>query len=269
MRKTNVFATAGFWIMLAAIVFGIATNGGLATIMNFLHLPSFIVTFGGAFAAAMATADSMGDYLDGLKSIFDAYKKVEVKTDRISAKILELSDVARKEGLLSLEEACEQLDNEFLEKGIRLIVDGTDPDLVRDILENELIHKAERDKKRIRFWQDIGAYGPAWGMLGTLLGLINMMRAMGSDMGAIGAGMSLALITTLYGSLLANWIATPIAQKLSVNNNIEMSIKEVMIEGLLSIQAGENPRIIEEKLKSFLSPEEKAVMEAGGGEVDG
>ena len=257
MRKTNVFATAGFWIMLAAIVFGIATNGGLATIMNFLHLPSFIVTFGGAFAAAMATADSMGDYLDGLKSIFDAYKKVEVKTDRISAKILELSDVARKEGLLSLEEACEQLDNEFLEKGIRLIVDGTDPDLVRDILENELIHKAERDKKRIRFWQDIGAYGPAWGMLGTLLGLINMMRAMGSDMGAIGAGMSLALITTLYGSILANWISIPTARKLEKSSAEEALSMEIAIEGVLSIQAGENSRIIKEKIKSIMELEEE------------
>ena len=90
MRKTNIIATFGFWVMLLAIVFGIATNGGLATIMNFLHLPSFIVTFGGAFAAAMATADSMEDYFDGLKSILDAYKKIEVRTDQISAKILEL-----------------------------------------------------------------------------------------------------------------------------------------------------------------------------------
>ena len=144
MRKTNIIATFGFWVMLLAIVFGIATNGGLATIMNFLHLPSFIVTFGGAFAAAMATADSMEDYFDGLKSILDAYKKIEVRTDQISAKILELSDVSRKEGLLSLEEACEQIDNEFLEKGIRLIVDGTDPDLVRDILENELTALSRR-----------------------------------------------------------------------------------------------------------------------------
>lgn len=258
MRKTNVIATLGFWVMLAAIVFGIATNGGLSTIMNFLHLPSFIVTIGGAFAAAMATADSMEDYFDGLKSILDAYKKIDIKADQISAKILELSDVARKEGLLSLEEACEQIDNEFLEKGIRLIVDGTDPDLVRDILENELLHKAERDKKRIRFWQDIGSYGPAWGMLGTLLGLINMMRAMGSDMGAIGEGMSLALITTLYGSILANWISMPTARKLEKSSAEEALAMEIAIEGVLSIQAGENSRIIKEKIKSIMELEEEA-----------
>ena len=256
MKKTNVIAVTGFWLMLGAIVFGIATNGGLKTIGNFLHLPSFLVTFGGAFFAVMATADSLGDYLDGLRSIFDAYKKVEVKTDQISQQILELSDTARKEGLLSLEEKSHEIENDFLEKGIRLIVDGTDPELVRDILENELQHKEERDKKRVRFWQDIGSYGPAWGMLGTLLGLVNMMRAMGTDMGAIGEGMSLALITTLYGSVLANWVCIPTARKLEKSSAEESLAMEITIEGVLSIQAGENSRIIKEKIKSIMEMDE-------------
>ena len=186
----------------------------------------------------------------------DAYKRVEVKTDMISQQILELSDTARKEGLLSLEEASHDIENEFLEKGIRLIVDGTDPELVRDILENELSHKEERDKKRVRFWQDIGSYGPAWGMLGTLLGLVNMMRAMGSDMGAIVEGMSLALITTLYGSVLANWICIPTARKLEKSSAEESLAMEIAIEGVLSIQAGENSRIIKEKIKSIMEMEE-------------
>ena len=149
MKKTNIIATTGFWLMFLAIVFAIATNGGLRTIMNFLHLPSFLVTIGGAFFAVMATADSPGDYVDGLKSIVYAYKKAAVQTDQMSQQILELSDTARKEGLLSLEEKSQEIENEFLSKGIRLVVDGTDPELVRDILENELLHKEERDKKRI------------------------------------------------------------------------------------------------------------------------
>lgn len=131
-------------------------------------------------------------------------------------------------------------------------MEGTDPELVRDILENELYHKDEKDRKRVRFWNDLGACAPAWGMIGTLLGLINMMRSMGSDSGAIGSGMALALITTLYGSLITNWVCIPIARKLQKSSEQEALVMEVIIEGVLSIQAGENPRIIKEKFKSIL-----------------
>ena len=134
---------------------------------------------------------------------------------------------------------------------------STDPELVKDILENELLHKEVRDKKRVQFWQDLGAYGPAWGMLGTLLGLINMMKSMGSNVDTIGSGMSLALITTLYGSMLANWICIPIGRKLEKCNNEELLIMEVVTEGVLSIQAGENTRIIREKIRSVIEMETK------------
>jgi len=174
--------------------------------------------------------------------------------------IIDLSNVARKEGLLSLEEAASDLDEPFLKKGILLVVDGTDPDLVRAILETELISVEERHKKVIGFWDTVATMGPAWGMIGTLLGLIAMLKDL-NDPSSIGPAMALALITTLYGSLLANWLATPIANKLRVNNAAEMQQKEVMIEGLLSIQAGENPRVIEEKLKSFLSPKDRVGTE--------
>ena len=138
---------------------------------------------------------------------------------------------------------------------ITLIVDGSDPELVRDIMESEMFHKEERNRKNINFWQDMGSYGPAWGMLGTLLGLINMMKSMGTDVSAIGSGMSLALITTLYGSMLANWICIPIARKLEKCNSEEMLIMEVCTEGVLSIQAGENTRIIREKIRSVIEME--------------
>lgn len=257
MRKRNMIATTGFWMMCFAIVYGIATNGGLKTIMNYIHVPSMIVTFGGALFAVMATADSLEDFWDGLKSILEAFLKVTIEAETISEKILMLSDTARKDGLLSLEENRDEIQEDFLGKGIRLIVDGTDPELVRDILENELSHKEERDKKRIRFWQDMGSYGPAWGMLGTLLGLVNMMRAMGTDASAIGEGMALALITTLYGSVLANWICIPTARKLEKSSAQECLAMEIVIEGVLSIQAGENSRIIKEKIKSIMDLEER------------
>lgn len=253
----NIAALSGFLFCFLAILFGIASNGGIGTIMNFVHIPSLFVTLGGTMFAVLTMADSFDDYIAGFKSFLEAFKLPKAQPEEITVKILEMSDIARKEGLLSLEEKSEDIENEFLNKGIRLIVDGTDPDLVKDILENELYHKDERDKKNIRFWQDLSACAPAWGMVGTLLGLINMMKDMGTDVGAIGPNMSLALITTLYGSVIANWICTPISRKLEKNSQQETLVMEVTIEGVLSIQSGENSRIIKEKIKSILEMKEE------------
>ncbi|MBR3769752.1 MAG: MotA/TolQ/ExbB proton channel family protein, partial [Lachnospiraceae bacterium] len=181
--------------------------------------------------------------------------------------IIDLANVARKEGLLALEEAANNIEDPFLKKGVMLVVDGTDPELVRAIMETELVSTDGRHRTKISFWENIATMGPAWGMIGTLVGLINMLQNM-DDPNSIGPAMAVALITTLYGSLLANWIATPVATKLKTKNDEEMQLKEIMIEGLLSIQAGENPRVIEEKLKSFLSPQDRGNGNEGG-ELDG
>ena len=157
---------------------------------------------------------------------------------------------------MALEDAASDLDDAFMKKGIFLIVDGTEPDLVRAILETELTCIEDRHKKVSSFWETLAAMGPAWGMIGTLIGLINMLKHL-EDVSTVGPNMSTALITTFYGSLLANWLAIPVATKLKANNAEEVTVKEVVIEGLLSIQAGENPRVIEEKLKSFLAPAER------------
>ena len=237
----NIAALLGFILCFALLLSAIATNGGLGSALQFIHLPSMLVTFGGSFCALMITADTMADYLDGLRGFGAAFKKVKVSVDDISHQILEVADLARKDGLLALEEYGDQIEDEFMKKGVSLIVDGTEPELVKE----------ERNKKQVKFWQDLGSYGPAWGMLGTLIGLINMMRSMGSDASAIGAGMSLALITTLYGSLLANWVCIPLSRKLEKSSEAQELAMELIIEGILSIQAGENPHIIREKLRSF------------------
>ena len=158
-------------------------------------------------------------------------------------------------------------DEPFLKKGILLIVDGTDPELVRAIMETELVSIEGRHKSCIGFWDTLGAMGPAWGMIGTLVGLVDMLYHM-DDVATLGPAMAVALITTLYGSILANLFCIPISNKLKADNSAEMMLKEVMIEGLLSIQAGENPRVIEEKLKSFLAPKEREMStdENAGGE---
>lgn len=255
----------GLIVCFGMLVFGIIDAGGVGAVGSYLDLPSALITFGGSLAAVL-TSYSLNDFVAGLKSFTLVLKAPEENTAEVIQRIIDLSNVARKEGLLSLEEAAADLEEPFLKKGILLIVDGTDPELVRAIMETELVSLDDRHKKKIHFWEDVAAMGPAWGMIGTLVGLVNMLNNM-EDANAIGPSMAVALITTLYGSLLANWIATPVASKLKANNSSEMMVKEIMIEGLLSIQAGENPRVIEEKLKSFLAPADRVTgEETGGGE---
>ena len=214
----------------------------------------------------MMASCTMPDFLANLKSIGLIFKMSAMNVPEIIQKIIDLSNVARKEGLLSLEEAAGEIEDEFLKKGIMLVVDGTDPELVRAIMETELASVEERHKDKIGFWDGLGGMGPAWGMIGTLIGLINMLRDL-SDLAAVGPNMATALITTFYGSVLANWICSPVASKLKSKNAEEMMVKEIEIEGLLSIQAGENPRVIEEKLKSFLAPKDRGSVGDDGGEA--
>lgn len=260
----DIASLLGLILCFAMLVFGILNAGGIAGAMHYLDFASAVITFGGAFFAVLASF-SLQDYIAGLKSITLVFKAPNVNTAEMINKIIDLSNVARKEGLLSLEEAAADMDEPFLKKGILLIVDGTDPDLVRGIMETELTSIEGRHKNLINFWETLGSMGPAWGMIGTLVGLVNMLYNM-EDPSAIGPQMAIALITTLYGSLLANWICAPVANKLKADNATEMMLKEVMIEGLLSIQAGENPRVIEEKLKSFIAPKERGTTEEAGGE---
>ncbi len=258
------FATIiGLVVGLGLMIFGIVTgDDGFAALTNFLHGQSALITFGGAFGATLVS-NSLGDFVNGIKGLKMALRQTKHDQTEVIKKIIELSNVARKEGLLALEDAASDLDDAFMKKGIFLIVDGTEPDLVRAILETELTCIEDRHKKVSSFWETLAAMGPAWGMIGTLIGLINMLKHL-EDVSTVGPNMSTALITTFYGSLLANWLAIPVATKLKANNAEEVTVKEVVIEGLLSIQAGENPRVIEEKLKSFLAPAERTQYGEGG-----
>lgn len=262
----DIASIIGLVVCISLTIMAIVVGNGFAAIYrDFMDLQSALITFGGAFCAILA-GNTIESFVGGLKSFGLALKRPNFDVPDMIQKIIDLSNVARKEGLLSLEEAAGEIDDAFLRKGILLVVDGTDPELVRAIMETELMSMEDRHKKRITFWEDVGSMGPAWGMIGTLVGLVNMLNNM-SDPNSIGPQMAVALITTLYGSLLANWICTPIAMKLKMNNDEEYRMKEIMVEGLLSIQAGENPRVIEEKLKSFLAPKDRTASE--GGEADG
>ena len=260
----DIASLIGFIAALGLMVYGMVDGKGFSVITDtFLNLPSALITFGGALGAVLAM-NPLKDFLSGLKSFLLVFKVPKANETETIKSIIELSNLARREGLLSLEESASSLDNEFMKKGVMLIVDGTDPELVRSILEAELINVDARHQGNIAFWKNLGAMGPAWGMIGTLIGLINMLKDL-SDPDSIGPNMAVALITTLYGSVLANWICSPVANKLAKQNEMEIKLKEVMIEGILSIQAGENPRVIEEKLKSFLSPKDRSSFDSEGG----
>ena len=268
----DIASILGLVLCMILVIFGIVfdKDAGIvvSNLFSFVDVPSILITFGGSFSCILASY-TLPNYLAGLKSIMLIFKMSAMNVPDVIKKIIELSNVARKEGLLSLEEAASDIDDELLKKGILLIVDGTDPELVRAIMETELVSVEGRHKDKIGFWENLGAMGPAWGMIGTLIGLINMLKKM-DDPSAIGPSMAVALITTLYGSILANWICAPVASKLKSKNADEMMVKEIEIEGLLSIQAGENPRVIEEKLKSFLAPADRgSTEEEGGGEMNG
>lgn len=259
----------GLVLCFAVVVYGILVGqDGFSVLLNFVDVPSVFITFGGALCCVLIMAPGLKGYFRNLKSFTLVLKELPSNEEETISTIIGLSNIARKEGLLALEEAANGINDEFLKKGVLLIVDGTDPELVRSILETELNCIEERHASITTFWDSLAAMGPAWGMIGTLIGLINMLKKM-DDPKSIGPNMAVALVTTFYGSILANWICIPISTKLKANNSKEIMIKEVMVEGLLSIQAGENPRVIEEKLKSFLSPARRAAMKEEGGEKVG
>lgn len=253
----------GLIAAFALMIFGMANGDyGVAALPWFVDVASILITFGGTFGTVLAS-NSIKGFTNGLKTIKLIFKVPNLDSVGTIRQIIELSNIARKEGLLALEESSNNLEDPFMKKGILLIVDGTDPDLVRGILETELVNIDARHQKNIGFWKQIAALGPAWGMIGTLIGLILMLKNL-SDPDSIGPAMATALVTTFYGSVLANWLSTPVATKLTTLNEEEIQLKELMIEGLLSIQAGENPRVIEEKLKSFLTPGLRDGLAEGG-----
>ena len=258
----------GLILCAALVVYGILYGNPIDYLGNFYDFASILITFGGALCCVLIMAPDLKTFFRYLKSFSLIIKVQKLNEEETIRQIIALSNIARKEGLLALEEAANGIEDEFLKKGILLIVDGTDPELVRSILETELNCIEDRHAEVTGFWDSLAAMGPAWGMIGTLIGLINMLRQM-QNPETIGPQMSVALVTTFYGSILANWICIPISTKLKSKNASEIMVKELMVEGLLSIQAGENPRVIEEKLKSFLSPSRKQAFnsEEGGEDI--
>jgi chemotaxis protein MotA len=247
-------------LIVSVGLLGIFGLGSADNIPMFIDPPSLAITMGMSIMA-MVCAYPAGFWktLPGFLKMYIVVQKHSV--EETIAQIITFAEQARREGILALENSLEKVDDPFLRKGIQLAVDGTEKTVIERILEIEKDSIEGRHKSNIAFFENLGAMGPAFGMIGTLVGLVLMLKQM-SDPTAIGPAMAIALITTFYGSILANLICWPIAAKLKFRHEEEMAEKQVMLEGILAVQAGENPRIVQWKLASYLNPEARAELEA-------
>ncbi|MFH1624575.1 MAG: MotA/TolQ/ExbB proton channel family protein [Pseudomonadota bacterium] len=239
---------SGFALMIIAIKSG----GGLSW---FVNMPSVAIVMGGTIATTLIHYP-LSDVLGVFRVVKNAFFVKMPDYSKEIARLVDFSKVARREGILALEKQRNKVEQPFLRKGIELAVDGLEPKAVMEMLGTELEYTEERHKKGAEIFTTMGTFAPAMGMLGTLIGLVQMLMVM-DDPKSIGPAMAVALITTFYGSILSNLLFLPIAGKLRLRSQQESRLKQLILEGITSIQFGDNPRIIEQKLHVFLAPSER------------
>jgi chemotaxis protein MotA len=221
-------------------------------IESYLNAPSVLIVVGGATAATMAS-QPLARFLQLPKVTLKAILAESHSPVSLIKQIVELAEVARRDGILALEGKVDEMEDKFLVRGVQMAVDGTDPEVIQSIMETELANLLERHETAKGMLDSLGRFAPAFGMIGTLIGLVAMLNNM-DDPSKIGAGMAAALLTTLYGALLANIIFLPMAEKLAMRSSEEALSKTIIIHGVMSIQSGDNPRTVESKLLTFLPP---------------
>lgn len=254
MKRNDMLTAIGLLLGIGMMFYGMA-SAGMSEMHLFWDAPSVAITLGGSLAAVMIVTP-MSEFKKIGKLFIQAFKEPSSSSLETIATFSELSRKARKEGLLSLEDAINNLEDPFLKKGLQMVVDGIEPESIKEILELEISGMETRHNNGASIFKTWGAFAPGFGMLGTLIGLIQMLGDL-SDVSTIGASMGKALITTYYGSLIANLFASPISQNLLIKSAYEVNMREMMVEGILAIQSGVNPRIVEDKLISYLSPSER------------
>lgn len=230
-----------------------------ASLPYYIDVPSVLIVGGGVVATTLICYP-FSQVMSVLSVVKKAFITKPMLPSESIAQLVHFAERARREGILSLENALHDVDDPFLRSGIRLAVDGVEPEIIRSILETELSFIEARHRRGQSIFLSIGTYAPAYGMIGTLIGLVAMLRNL-EDPAKIGPGMAVAILTTLYGSLVANLVALPIANKLKERSADEILLKEIAIEGIMSIQSGDNPRIVEQKLLVFLSPAQRPSSE--------
>ncbi|MDW7651486.1 MAG: MotA/TolQ/ExbB proton channel family protein [Bacillota bacterium] len=239
-----------------SLVLGAIAMGGSMTV--FWSLSAIMITVGGSFAALLINFQ-MPQISMVIRITKNAFSNEIKDIGELIQLFVRLGQKARREGLLALEDELADIDDPFLTNGMQMVIDGLEPELIRDIMDTEINSTLARHKLGQDVFKAWGALAPAFGMIGTLIGLIQMLTNL-NDPSKIGPGMAVALLTTFYGALLANLIFIPIAGKLGIRSEAEIALKEAVVEGILSIQAGTNPRILQEKMKAYASPREREEM---------
>lgn len=264
-----VLIIVGMIVSITIPGFKITINPG--NIVNFFDPSSILITIGCTFAVVVAS------FPGGMLKQIPKHFKIMLNTKKYSPlyyidQLVELAQTARKSGLLSLEEKANEQADPFFKQAIMLIVDANDPDKVRTILENDIECMSARHEDAAGMYEKASAVAPAFGMVGTLVGLINMLRGMSPDAGGasnIGSDMGTALITTLYGCILAHILFSPIASNLRIRDGEEVLCKMIIVEGIMSIQSGENPKFLREKLLTFMAQQQRELAMGGEGQPAG
>ena len=245
---TVIGILSGFGLVIVAM----ASGGGLAW---FIDGPSAMIVFGGTFGAVLINYP-ISDVLGVLQVAKNAFRGKEQHATDVINQLVEMSKISRREGIISLQDMIKKTRDPFLIKAINLVVDGVDPTHVAEILETELDFIGERHRLGAEIFTTMGNFAPAMGLVGTLIGLVQMLKQMNNP-SSIGPAMAVALITTFYGVILANLVFLPIAGKLRTKSSQELLLKQLIINGILSIQSGDNPRVLEQKLQSYIAPSER------------
>lgn len=243
---TLIGIISAFGLVISAIMF----DGSL---LMFIEPRSFMIVIGGTVGAAMINYP-LPDILRVSKVVKNAFFVKAFTAKELISNFVSLAGTARREGILALETALNDINDDFMKKGLQLSVDGLEPVSIKDILDTEVDNIKERHKLGADIFTTLGTFAPAMGMIGTLIGLVQMLQTM-DDPSTIGPAMAVALLTTFYGSILANIVCLPIAGKLKNKSSEEVMMKGLMSEGIMSIAKGDNPRLLEQKLNAFLSPE--------------
>jgi chemotaxis protein MotA len=255
----DIATLIGFVAAVGLILFGILMGSPLKL---FWDTPSALMVFGGTFGVILINYP-LRDVLGVAGVVKNAFWAEMHEPQKLIPTFVDFATKARREGILALENAASQLMDPFFKQGLELVIDGLEPQSIRDILESEIEYIEKRHKRGNDVLLSIGQFAPAIGMVGTLVGLVQMLQSM-SDPSSIGPAMAVALMTTFYGAVLANLFALPMAGKLSARSTEESLLKGMIVEGIMSISAGDNPRIVERKLHAYLSPElRESVIQKG------
>lgn len=268
MKKTDILTPVGITLGTLMIGFGILSSSGSMTgVMAFIQVSSIVIVFGGVAAATFINFN-----IDQVKSmgrvVKESFSQNEHNLEELITLFERLSERARREGLLALESELEDVEDPFIKKGVLLAIDGIEPEVIHDIMSAEIMAMEDRHSKGRIILEKMGDYAPAWGMIGTLIGLVLMLNDL-DDPSTLGPQMAVALLTTFYGAVMANLVFIPMAGKLESKTEQEVFMKQIVVEGVIGVQSGQNPRILKEKLSAFLSNNMRKKRETAGEEIGG